>query len=472
MDVTLSDRIRAISESMTLKMSERAGILASSGKKIYNLTAGELPFRPPEKFVQCIGDELDSLASYHYSPVAGIFGLRKKNYGLASGKPVASGLRMLGWRWTAWFSHGGKQALANFFCGVDQPGGRGDRHIPLLDQFIPNRSRFCGGKAVVVETLRENGFVPDWESLQKAINPRTRAIVVNSPNNPAGVHYSAEWMEEFADFMGNHPDIVMVSDENLLPARLQETGANLFIIKKNPKLLGRTVVIDGISKFFASTGLRLGWALAPKALIRGMVRFQGQTTSGVNSLIQRGLMGVDLPSIENYLNPIKKHLDNNADIVRDVYRNHGLEHLWYPTTSAFYYLVDFSRTRQAEGTDDCSMKVCEHLLERHGIVTAPGIAFGVPHSIRINLAMERKPFGEAMERIVRFPQGFNVTLSETFHHNLLKEFSGWECASPGGDSRKIVKVACSPLGKRANLQKIFSLLLGGRDVFAGVGGAV
>ena len=191
--------------------------------------------------------------------------------------------------------------------------------------------------------------------------------------------------------MEKYPQVMIVSDEiyYLLAYRDSEP---VYYYQKNPGLLGQTIIIDGISKFFASTGLRLGWAIAPSWLVKGMNRFQAQTTSGANSLIQRSFLGVNLPLIKNYLEPIKKHLKTNADTVKDIYFSLGMENSWYQVTSAFYYLMDFSHTRHAKGEDDCSGKVCEKLLETYGIVTAPGNAFGVPHSIRINLAMEKKAF--------------------------------------------------------------------------------
>ena len=402
MNTRLSERVDSISGSMTLKMSERASALMKSGKKIYNLTAGELPFRPPEKFIQYINKELDSLKSYHYSPVAGISDLRDKiiNFHQETRKINFANLPE---KMNCLISHGGKHALANFFAALLNPGDEVILISPCWTSY-PEQIKVYGGKVVMVATSQRNLFSPDWKDIKNAINSKTKAIVINSPHNPTGIDYSKDWMEQFAHLMEDYPEIMIVSDE--IYYLLNYRGAkSTYYYQINPQLLRQTIIIDGISKFFASTGLRMGWAIAPEPLIKGMSRFQAQTTSGANSLIQRGLLNVELPLIENYLDPIKKHLNANADTLRNVYSSHGLEDFWYQPTSAFYYLVNFSHTRYAKGVDDCSIKICEELLDKYGIATAPGSAFGMPHSIRINLGIEEKPFGEAAEKIVQFIKG-------------------------------------------------------------------
>ena len=401
MDIELSERIQSISESMTLKMSERARTLAKTGKKIYNLTAGELPFRPPKEFVHRIEGELGELESYHYSPVAGISELREKiMYFHQETRNIQ--FADVGEEMDCLISHGGKQALANFFASWINPGDEVVVISPYWTSY-PEQIKVHGGKVVMVNADRQNSFVPDLEQIHKSINSKTKAIVINSPNNPTGIHYPTNWMEEFVKFMTDYPELMVVSDEIYYLLNYKSTPT--YYYQKNPQLLQQTIIIDGISKFFASTGLRLGWAIAPKKLIRGMSSFQGQTTSGANSLVQRSLLGVDLPLIESYLEPIKKHLKDNANTLKDICQSHGMEDIYYQTTSAFYSLMDFSETVHSKGMDDCSGRVCEELLDRHGIVTAPGSAFGTRHSIRINLAVEKNLFSEAIEVMVRFMKG-------------------------------------------------------------------
>ena len=394
MNRVLSERVQAISESMTLKMSERARSLARSGRHIYNLTAGELPFRPPQEFSQNIQNELGISRSYRYSPVAGIAELKQWIMDFHQ-KTRKISFADAGEEMDCMVSHGGKHALANFFATWINPGDEVVVMAPYWTSY-PEQIKICGGKVVLVETERKNSFTPDLKHIQKSITSKTKAIIVNSPSNPSSIYYSEDWMDEFANLMSDYPEIVVVSDEIYYLLSYRDSIPTYYY-QKNPQLLRQTIIIDGISKFFASTGLRLGWAIAPKALIKGMNRFQGQTTSGANSLIQRSLLGIDLPLIENYLRPIKQHLKENADTLKD-----SLDDTWYETNSAFYYLMDFSQTRYAKGQSDCSGEVCETLLEEHGIVTAPGNAFGAPHSIRINLAMEKSSFGEVIDKMVQF----------------------------------------------------------------------
>ena len=402
MNRILSTRIRSISESMTLKMSERALALKKSGKKVYNLTAGELPFFPPEEFVQYITQELGSINSYHYSPVAGISDLRNKimNLHQETRNILFSDVRE---DMDCLVCNGGKHALANFFATILNPGDEVILIAPYWTSY-PEQIKAYGGKPVVLETTQSDYFSPDIKDIEKAINSQTKAIIVNSPHNPTGTHYSSNWMEQFANMMENYSKIIIVSDEIYYLLNYQGTTPSYYY-QINPQLLEQTVIIDGISKFFASTGLRLGWAIAPQMLVKGMSCFQAQTTSGTNTLIQRGLLNVQLPLIENYLKPIKKHLNANASMLKDIYSSYGLENFWYQPTSAFYYLMDFSHTKHVKTGEDCSGKISEHLLDEYGIVTAPGGAFGISNAIRINLAVDKKTLGEAVEKIVQFMKG-------------------------------------------------------------------
>ena len=167
----------------------------------------------------------------------------------------------------------------------------------------------------------------------------------------------------------------------------------------------RTIIIHAISKTLASTGLRLGYAIGPADLINAMGKIQGQSTSGPNSLIQRALMDFDLNSVETFLVAVKHHVRHNAATIREKFREANLGHCWYQSTSAFYFMIDFSRTpmfARFESDKDHSYTIADELLNNEGITVVPGSDFGLPNSARIALVIEEVPFQEAITKIIKY----------------------------------------------------------------------
>lgn len=402
----ISSRVSDISESITLKLNAKAVQMAESGKLIYNLTAGQLPFRPLPEFSALIRDELDFIRSYQYSPVAGYPELRKKimdNWEKTRGMSLADS----GVEFDCVVTNGGKHAVSNVMGTLLD---HGDEVIVLAPYWVtyPEIIKFCKGVPKIIYTSPFDVFKPSIDEIKKSISPRTKAIIVNSPNNPTGTHYSDEWMGEFAALMKEHPHVNIICDEIYYQLFYFDPKPTYYY-QKDPELLSRTIIIDGISKTLASTGLRLGWVIAPKKLTKAITTLQGQTTSGANSLVQRALVNFDFDLIESYLEPIKKHLRDNAQTLREAFRENDLSHTWYQSTSAFYYLVDFSHTpvmdnyrKTKEDSDDYSPQICEDLLENKGVATVPGVAFGMNNTARMSLVMEKEPFKEALDIIMGF----------------------------------------------------------------------
>tara|TARA_R110002072_G_scaffold64203_1_gene159058 strand:+ start:32475 stop:33698 length:1224 start_codon:yes stop_codon:yes gene_type:complete len=402
----LSSRVKDINESITLKLNAKAVELAEEGKTIYNLTAGQLPFRPMNEFVELIRSESDFLKSFQYSPVAGYPELKKKileNFQETRGVDLASS----GVEFDCVVSNGGKHCLSNIFGSLID---HGDEIILMAPYWVsyPEMIKFCKGVPIVVETSPFDVFVPSIEEIKRKISQKTKAIVINSPNNPTGTHYSEEWMKDFAELMKAHPDVAIISDEIYYQLYYYDPKPTYFY-QFAPELLDRTIIVDGISKTLASTGLRIGYTIAPKELTKVISKLQGQTTSGANSLVQRALSHFDFHQIPVYLNPIKKHLRENAELLGEAFRANNLSQSWYQPLSAFYYLIDFTQTPLMErlvkeGRDgtDLSVEICEMLLEEYGIAVVPGIAFGMPNTARMSLVSERELFNEAVVKLMKF----------------------------------------------------------------------
>lgn len=398
----LSTRVKGIHDSITMRLNEKAIQLTEEGKVIYNLSGGQLPIKPSGEFVERIHHQLNFLKSYQYSPSAGFPALRKKllkHFVQTRRLPE----ELFDIEWDVIVSNGSKHSLYNTLGALIDPG---DEVLLLAPYWVsyPEMVKFWGGIPTVVKSNVFDAFVPAIEDLRKAMTPRTKVIIVNSPNNPSGVHYSESWMREFADFMREYPELIVISDEVYSDISYFDPKPSYFY-QLDHSLMKRTVVVHAISKTLAATGLRLGWVIAPSKLVNAMSRIQGQTTSGPNSLVQRALMDFDFHHLESFLTPVKNHVRQNAATLREKFREANLGHCWYQSTSAFYFMIDFSRTpmfQRFESDADHAYTITDELLENEGITVVPGSDFGIPNTARISLVIEEVPFQEAITRIVKY----------------------------------------------------------------------
>lgn len=397
----LSSRVKGVADSITQQLNEKAQAMAEEGHIIYNLSAGQLPIKPPQEFIEKIQQQLNFLKSYQYSPVAGISELRKKILNLHKDERKVSteGLDVI-------LSNGSKQSIYIALGALLDPG---DEVILLAPYWVsyPEMVKFWGGIPVTVKSNVFDAFSPALEDIAKVITPRTRAIIVNSPNNPAGVHYPEKWVKAFGDLMKQHPEMWILSDEVYADLSYFDP-APTYSYQHDPELVARTMVFGAISKTLAATGLRMGWTIAPKNAVQAMGRIQGQATSGPSALIQRALVDFDFSKVTNFLAPVKVHLRRSANLVREKLRDAELQNLWYQSHSAFYFMLDFSRTpvfarfAGEHPEKDYSKEICQELLEKYGIALVPGADFGLPNSGRMSLTMEEVPFQEALNRLVTF----------------------------------------------------------------------
>lgn len=397
----ISQRASNINESITLKLNAQANSLAAEGREIFNLTAGQLPFRPMSEFIGYLRSESDFVKSFQYSPVAGYPDLRKKI--LADYQKTRDiDLAAVGVEFDCAISNGAKHSLSNILGCLLNPD---DEAIILAPFWIsyPEMIKFCRAKPVMVGSNPYEVFTPSIEEIESKINNKTKLLILNSPNNPGGIHYSEEWMKSFATMVKKYPDLIIISDEIYYHLNYYDPKPTYFYQFDN-SLLKRTVIVDGISKVLASTGLRIGWTIAPKELISALVRLQGQTTSGANSLVQRALNSFDFNLIPSYLEPIKKHLRENAEELGNQLREFGYTHVWYQSLSAFYYFIDFSQfpimEEYGDTNQDHSVSICEKLLHEEGVALVPGGPFGVPNSARISLVSDKPVFKEAINKLL------------------------------------------------------------------------
>jgi aspartate aminotransferase len=399
----LSSRVKGMPESVTLKLNSKAVELAEQGQQVYNLTAGQLPFRPPQDFIEAIRFELDFLKSYQYSPVAGFIELRKK---IKQHIEISRGIK-LGDEFDCVVSNGAKHSISNILGAIVNPG---DEVIIVAPYWIsyPEMIKFCRAVPIVVQSSIFDVFTPPLSEIKKSISERTKAIIINSPNNPAGIHYSEEWMEQFAEILKENPHVSVISDEIYFEVCYYDPKPTYFY-QKHPELLSRTIIVDGISKAFASTGLRIGYCIGPKDICKGIENLQGQLTSSANSLIQRAMINYNFSNSTHFLTPVKNHLRDNAIIIREKFKESNLMKCWYQPTSAFYFMIDFSQTpafskfkKNKDDNTDFSYQICDEILETLGVVIVPGSDFGMPNSARISLVLQAQAMSEAIEKLVKY----------------------------------------------------------------------
>ena len=392
----LNSKVEKISESITLKLNSKAVALAESGKTVYNLTAGQLPFATTNDFIANIAKSLEEIKSFQYSPVAGFPELRSK---IIADLAKTRGVELTDFDCV--IGSGAKHALYNVVQTILNPD---DEVILLAPYWIsyPEMVRLCGAKPIIVESERKS-FVPQISEIKKAISSKTKAIIINSPNNPSGICYSKDWMEQFAELMEHYPKVLIISDEIYFKLCYTPEKASYFY-QYNQKLLERTIIIDGISKNLACTGLRIGYAIAPKQIAQKIARLQGHTASGANSLIQKAMIKFDMQKVDEYLKDILQHLRENARVVVESFNRACLP--FYQTNSAFYYLIDLSQAPVfnsfKQGDEDVAGVICDKLIETHGIVMVPGSDFGVKNSARISLVLEKERFAQAISLLTQF----------------------------------------------------------------------
>lgn len=399
----ISSRVKSASKSATLEINDRVKQLLKEGRSLYNLTSGQLPFRPNPALVSEIHNQTNFLASFQYSPIKGFSEYREKVLKSFQAKRNLKDIVMKDL--DAVICNGSKHAIYNALGTILDPGDEVILFTPYWVSF-PEMVQFWGGVVCKVATSSYDAFVPEIEDLEKLMTNKTRAIIINSPNNPAGIHYSAEWMKKFAEFIKKYPQIWLLSDEVYEDICYFDPKPKYFY-EFNPELLKQTIIFSGISKKYAATGLRIGHAIGPSSLIEGMAKIQSQTTSGANSLIQRALVEID-DNYEQSLKDIKIYLRSCSQCLMDKLREYDLAKCWYQTQSAFYFMLDFSRTPyfiENYGkleTKDYSQKICEEILEKVGVAIVPGSAFGLDNSARISLTLEIKFFEEAVDRLCQF----------------------------------------------------------------------
>lgn len=386
----LSKRIKSLSESQTIAMNQKTRDLQSQGIDIINLTVGEPDFFTPPHVKEAGKKAIDDNFSF-YSPIDGYMDLRKA---IANKFKVENNLDYKPEQISV--SNGAKHSLANsIMCLIDE----GDECIIPSPYWVSYAElvKLAGGTNVVLKTTLETNYKITAAQLEKAITPKTKALLLCSPNNPTGSVYSKEELKALVDVLVKHPRIFVLSDE--IYEHINFVGKHE-TIAQFPEIHDRVVVINGVSKGYAMTGYRIGYLAAPLWITKACGKLQGQFTSGASSIAQRAALEA-LTSDNTYTKEMNIAFKRRRDLVLRLMKDiPGLK--CNIPDGAFYVFPDvsyyFGKT-DGKVTIKNDMDFSLYLLDKANAATVPGEGFGEPNCIRISYANSDEKLEKAMTRI-------------------------------------------------------------------------
>lgn len=372
--MNLSDRINRVEESQTVRFTQLLLQLRRQGREIIDLAVGEPQLDTPTAVIASTKRALDD-GRTRYGTVAGLQELRA---GLVRQFDGCDENHVI-------ISNGSKQCLFSIFQVICNPGDEVIIPRPYWVSF-PQQVIIAGGKPVFVDTRRHQ---LDCGAIERAISPQTRAILINSPNNPTGAVYPANELEKIARLAQTH-NLYIISDEAY--GRFVYDGLKPESFLDLKMIPDRSIVIRSFSKTFSMTGFRIGYMIAAPAIIAAVGRLQSHLTGNVCTFAQHGaLAALDLD--EGIFSRWRHDLEKKRDYA---YRHVNSLFDCIKPRGAFYLFPDVTRHLN-DGTT--AVDLAARLLEDCGVAVVPGEAFGLPGHIRISYAVSRENLASGIEKI-------------------------------------------------------------------------
>jgi len=394
--VSLSNRVQAIKPSPTLAVTARAAKLKAEGKDIIGLGAGEPDFDTPQHIKDAAIAAINR-GFTKYTPVGGTASLKQA--------VIAKFKRDNGLDYTAkqiLVSCGGKQSFFNLALAVINPGDEVIIPAPYWVSY-PDIVLIAEGKPVIVEAGIEQGFKMTAAQLEAAITTKTRMVVINSPSNPSGAVYTLDELKSLGAVLRKHPNILISTDD--MYEHIALTDAKFVnILNACPDLYPRTMVLNGVSKAYAMTGWRIGYAGGPEAIITAMENVQSQSTSNPTSISQVAAEAA-LNGDQGCIAPmLKAFRERHVYVVETLNKIPGVKCI--VAGGAFYAFPDVrvsiaklhQRGAIKAATD---VALSEYLLENGGVAVVPGSAFGSEGYIRLSFATSMENLKQALERLAK-----------------------------------------------------------------------
>ncbi|EGN74385.1 aspartate/tyrosine/aromatic aminotransferase [Idiomarina sp. A28L] len=395
MDYKLSKRVNAIKPSPTLAVSQKAAELKAAGADVIGLGVGEPDFTTPKFICDAAKAAID--AGYtRYTAVDGIPELKK-----AICDKFARDNRLHYEPNQVLVSAGGKHSIFNLLTAwLDE----GDEVIIPAPYWVsyPDMTLLVGAKPVVIEAGIEQAYKITAEQLAGAITDKTKLLFLNSPSNPTGMAYSAEELKALAKVLRKHPQVLIATDdmyEHILWTK--EPFVNIPMVA--PDLIDRTVVLSGVSKAYAMTGWRIGYAAGPKTIIAAMKKVQSQSTSNPASISQYAALAA-LNGDQSFIGEMVTEFRTRHDkLVEGLSEIPGLKVISGDGT--FYAFPNIEGLMEKVGVET-DVELCERLLSEANVALVPGSAFGSPGHFRLSFAASREVLAEAVKRIAKFAANY------------------------------------------------------------------
>ncbi|WP_019022061.1 MULTISPECIES: pyridoxal phosphate-dependent aminotransferase [unclassified Thioalkalivibrio] len=391
MEIQLSDRVQSIQPSPTLAVTALAARLRAEGRDIVGLGAGEPDFDTPEHIKQAAIDAL-ARGETKYTAVDGTAGLKDaiiRKFERDNELTFTPGQILV--------SSGGKQSIFNLCQALLNPGDEVIVPAPYWVSY-PDIAMLAGARPVIVSASQEQGFKLRPEALEEAISERTRLIFLNSPSNPTGAAYSRGELEALAEVLRRHPQIVIATDDMYEHIRFGETEF-VNIVNAAPDLVERSVVLNGVSKAYAMTGWRIGYAGGPADLIGAMKKIQSQSTSNPTSIAQaaaEAALNGDQTCVRQMCSAFAQRARH---VVGGLNAIDGIECRMPDGT--FYCFPRVTGLMERAGVDS-DVALGERLLDEAGVALVPGSAFGAPGHLRVSFATSLEMLDKALERLREF----------------------------------------------------------------------
>ncbi len=381
--MSLSRLARSIAESPTLRLNEEARILRERGEDVINLGIGEPKNRAPITAILSAASKLSG-GDVKYTPTDGLPSLKKAiiRYTEEHYDRLAAPENVI-------VATGAKQAIHMLLFTLLNP----QEEVILLAPYwvsYPEMIRMVGGVPVVV-TPEDGTFQPRLEDIERAVSGYTKAVILNSPNNPSGMVFPESFVAGLVEFC-ERKNLYLITDDiyhKLVFDGQRAAPAYNFTTKDVES--SRIIVINGISKLYGMTGFRIGWAVGPRAIIEIMANVQAQTTSCASAILQAGAEGA-LTGMQSFVESLRLTIQNNRDVVMQELT--GVASIVTPRPQGtFYCLPDFRYYNQD------SVALSTFLLKKALVVTVPGKEFGMEGHLRLSYSGGVKDLTEGVARI-------------------------------------------------------------------------
>ena len=392
----LAQALARVKPSATIAVTQKARDLKAQGREVVSLSVGEPDFDTPEHICLAAKAAIDR-GETRYTPVLGIPELREavaKKFKRENGLDYKSSDVIV--------ATGGKHILFNAFLSTLNPGDEVIVPAPYWVSY-PEMVAICGGSSVIVQTKMEEGFKLQPEALEAAITSKTKWLVINSPSNPSGAAYSFDDMKKVTDVLMRHPHVHVLTDD-IYEHLVYGDFSFVTPAQVEPALIERTLTMNGVSKAYAMTGWRIGYAAGPSALIKAMDLLQGQQTSGACSIAQWAAVEA-LNGPQEHLVSFRKAFEERRDLVVSMLNQ--AKFLKCPTPEGAFYV--FPSCAEAIGRKTPEGKKIETdtdfvtaLLEAEGVAVVQGSAFGTGPNFRVSYAASALVLEQACNKIQAF----------------------------------------------------------------------